>query len=191
MLVSATEMLKKAKAGHYAVGQFNINNLEWTKSILLTAQASSPPIEPTSASIERPRAWATLTSSVVLATFSSIVTLVNFLLRALKQLNQQLRKKWNSSVQSAKQTTNQNLNHIFRNTCTTVKNKRHNACFLLNSIKSFKRKTCPVFRIFTVDITNTAKQTTNQNLKYKKLSHSKRNGIIFYIFLKIVLNNIY
>ena len=38
MLVSATEMLKKAKAGHYAVGQFNINNLEWTKSILATAQ---------------------------------------------------------------------------------------------------------------------------------------------------------
>ena len=31
-------MLKKAKAGHYAVGQFNINNLEWTKAILLTAQ---------------------------------------------------------------------------------------------------------------------------------------------------------
>ena len=30
-LVSATEMLQKAKAGHYAVGQFNINNLEWTK----------------------------------------------------------------------------------------------------------------------------------------------------------------
>ena len=37
MLVSAKEMLDKAKAGHYAVGQFNINNLEWTKSILLTA----------------------------------------------------------------------------------------------------------------------------------------------------------
>ena len=36
-LVNATEMLKKAKAGHYAVGQFNINNLEWTKAILLTA----------------------------------------------------------------------------------------------------------------------------------------------------------
>ena len=35
MLVSATEMLQKAKAGHYAVGQFNINNLEWTKAILL------------------------------------------------------------------------------------------------------------------------------------------------------------
>ena len=34
MLVSATEMLNKAKAGHYAVGQFNINNLEWTKAIL-------------------------------------------------------------------------------------------------------------------------------------------------------------
>ena len=32
MLVSAKEMLEKAKAGHYAVGQFNINNLEWTKS---------------------------------------------------------------------------------------------------------------------------------------------------------------
>ena len=31
MLVSAKEMLQKAKAGHYAVGQFNINNLEWTK----------------------------------------------------------------------------------------------------------------------------------------------------------------
>ena len=38
MLVSAKEMLTKAKAGHYAVGQFNINNLEWTKSILQTAQ---------------------------------------------------------------------------------------------------------------------------------------------------------
>ena len=38
MLVSAKEMLQKAKAGHYAVGQFNINNLEWTKAILLTAQ---------------------------------------------------------------------------------------------------------------------------------------------------------
>ena len=37
-LVSATEMLKKAKEGHYAVGQFNINNLEWTKSVLLTAE---------------------------------------------------------------------------------------------------------------------------------------------------------
>ena len=33
-LVNAKEMLTKAKAGHYAVGQFNINNLEWTKSIL-------------------------------------------------------------------------------------------------------------------------------------------------------------
>ena len=44
MLVSATEMLKKAKAGHYAVGQFNINNLEWTKSILLTAQECQSPV---------------------------------------------------------------------------------------------------------------------------------------------------
>jgi len=44
MLVSATEMLKKAKAGHYAVGQFNINNLEWTKSVLLTAQECKSPV---------------------------------------------------------------------------------------------------------------------------------------------------
>ena len=44
MLVSATEMLKKAKAGHYAVGQFNINNLEWTKAILLTAQENNSPV---------------------------------------------------------------------------------------------------------------------------------------------------
>ena len=44
MLVSATEMLKKAKAGHYAVGQFNINNLEWTKAILLTAQENHSPV---------------------------------------------------------------------------------------------------------------------------------------------------
>ena len=44
MLVSAEEMLKKAKAGHYAVGQFNINNLEWTKSILLTAQELKSPV---------------------------------------------------------------------------------------------------------------------------------------------------
>ncbi len=44
MLVSAKEMLQKAKAGHYAVGQFNINNLEWTKSILLTAQELKSPV---------------------------------------------------------------------------------------------------------------------------------------------------
>ena len=44
MLVSATEMLKKAKEGHYAVGQFNINNLEWTKSILLTAEEMKSPV---------------------------------------------------------------------------------------------------------------------------------------------------
>ena len=43
-LVNAAEMLKKAKAGHYAVGQFNINNLEWTKSILLTAQELNSPV---------------------------------------------------------------------------------------------------------------------------------------------------
>lgn len=44
MLVSAKEMLQKARAGHYAVGQFNINNLEWTKSILLTAQECQSPV---------------------------------------------------------------------------------------------------------------------------------------------------
>ena len=44
MLVSAKEMLDKAKTGHYAVGQFNINNLEWTKSILLTAQELKSPV---------------------------------------------------------------------------------------------------------------------------------------------------
>ena len=44
MLVSAKEMLTKAKAGHYAVGQFNINNLEWTKAVLLTAQEQNSPV---------------------------------------------------------------------------------------------------------------------------------------------------
>ena len=44
MLVSAKEMLTKAKAGKYAVGQFNINNLEWTKSILQTAQELNSPV---------------------------------------------------------------------------------------------------------------------------------------------------
>lgn len=43
-LVNAKEMLTKAKEGHYAVGQFNINNLEWTKSILLTAQELNSPV---------------------------------------------------------------------------------------------------------------------------------------------------
>ncbi|MBE7033561.1 MAG: class II fructose-1,6-bisphosphate aldolase [Ruminococcaceae bacterium] len=44
MLVSAKEMLEKARAGKYAVGQFNINNLEWTKAILLTAQELNSPV---------------------------------------------------------------------------------------------------------------------------------------------------
>ena len=44
MLVSATEMLQKAVEGHYAVGQFNINNLEWTKAILATAQECNSPV---------------------------------------------------------------------------------------------------------------------------------------------------
>ena len=44
MLVSAKEMLTKAKEGKYAVGQFNINNLEWTKAILQTAQENNSPV---------------------------------------------------------------------------------------------------------------------------------------------------
>ena len=44
MLVSAKDMLNKAKAGKYAVGQFNINNLEWTKAVLLTAQECNSPV---------------------------------------------------------------------------------------------------------------------------------------------------
>lgn len=44
MLVNASEMLKAAKAGHYAVGHFNTNNLEWTKAILLTAEEMKSPV---------------------------------------------------------------------------------------------------------------------------------------------------
>ena len=44
MLTSANEMLNKAREGKYAVGQFNINNLEWTKAILLTAQENNSPV---------------------------------------------------------------------------------------------------------------------------------------------------
>lgn len=44
MLVSATEMLQKARDGHYAVGHFNINNLEWAKSSLLAAEEMKSPI---------------------------------------------------------------------------------------------------------------------------------------------------
>ena len=44
MLVTATKMLQDAKRGHYAVGQFNINNLEWTKAILLTAEECKSPV---------------------------------------------------------------------------------------------------------------------------------------------------
>ena len=44
MLVSAKEMLNKAREGKYAVGQFNINNLEWTKAILLTAEELKSPV---------------------------------------------------------------------------------------------------------------------------------------------------
>ncbi|MBQ3253731.1 MAG: class II fructose-1,6-bisphosphate aldolase [Acholeplasmatales bacterium] len=43
-LVNAKEMMQKALEGHYAVGAFNINNLEWTKAILLTAQELNAPV---------------------------------------------------------------------------------------------------------------------------------------------------
>ena len=43
-LVSMTNMLNKAKEGKYAVGQFNINNLEWTKTILETAEKNQSPV---------------------------------------------------------------------------------------------------------------------------------------------------
>ena len=43
-LVNAKEMMLKAKEGHYAVGAFNINNLEWTKSILLAAEEAKSPV---------------------------------------------------------------------------------------------------------------------------------------------------
>ena len=44
MLVSAAEMMQKARDGHYAVGQFNINNLEWTRAVLETAQECNSPV---------------------------------------------------------------------------------------------------------------------------------------------------
>ena len=44
MLVNAKEMLDKALAGHYEVPQFNINNLEWTKSILLACEEVKSPV---------------------------------------------------------------------------------------------------------------------------------------------------
>lgn len=44
MLVSAKDMLVKARAGHYGIGAFNINNLEWTKAILETAQENNSPV---------------------------------------------------------------------------------------------------------------------------------------------------
>jgi len=44
MLVNAAEMLQKARDGQYAVGQFNINNLEWTKAVLLQAEEMKSPV---------------------------------------------------------------------------------------------------------------------------------------------------
>ena len=44
MIVSAADMVKEAHKGKYAIGHFNINNLEWTKSILLEAEANKTPV---------------------------------------------------------------------------------------------------------------------------------------------------
>ena len=44
MLVSAKEMIEKAHEGHYAIGAFNTNNLEWTKFILQAAEESKSPV---------------------------------------------------------------------------------------------------------------------------------------------------
>ena len=44
MLVSATQMLKKAREGHYAVGHFNINNMEWAKAVLTAAKELNSPV---------------------------------------------------------------------------------------------------------------------------------------------------
>ena len=44
MLVSATEMINKAHEGHYAIAQFNINNMEWIKAILLGCEAKKSPV---------------------------------------------------------------------------------------------------------------------------------------------------
>lgn len=46
MLVSATEMINKAHEGHYAIAQFNINNMEWIKAILLGCEAKKSPVIP-------------------------------------------------------------------------------------------------------------------------------------------------
>ena len=55
MLVSAKEMLTKAREGKYAVGQFNINNLEWTKTILLTAQELNSRSEEHTSELQSPQ----------------------------------------------------------------------------------------------------------------------------------------
>ena len=44
MLVSAKEMTAAARAGHYAIGAFNLNNLEWTKAVLKAAQECQAPV---------------------------------------------------------------------------------------------------------------------------------------------------
>ena len=44
MLVNATEMLLKARDGHYGVPQFNINNLEWTKAVLTACEQTKSPV---------------------------------------------------------------------------------------------------------------------------------------------------
>ena len=86
MLVSAKEMLDKAKAGHYAVGQFNINNLEWTKAILLTAQELNSPVILPFSTIQTPIALILSLFPLGVSTSKTIYfsLLINYPLKNLK-----------------------------------------------------------------------------------------------------------
>ncbi|PRR84644.1 class II fructose-1,6-bisphosphate aldolase [Clostridium vincentii] len=74
MLVSAKEMLIKARDGKYAVGQFNINNLEWTKAVLLTAQENNSPVI----------LGVSEGAGKYMGTYDAVVGMVNGLLKGLK-----------------------------------------------------------------------------------------------------------
>ena len=74
MLVSAKEMLLKAKEGKYAVGQFNINNLEWTKSVLLAAEETKSPVI----------LGVSMGAGKYMTGYKTIVGMVNGMLEALK-----------------------------------------------------------------------------------------------------------
>ena len=84
MLVSAKEMLQKARDGKYAVGQFNINNLEWTKAILLTVVLA--PLVPWSIAGAVPlAAVGAPIASVVVASYLYILPIWSFLVRLIRR----------------------------------------------------------------------------------------------------------